>query len=47
MGAVMALTADGLFIGQPMECFDVLRDMAEQADAARRENTGADISTAP
>jgi hypothetical protein len=47
MGAVKALTADGLFIGQPKEFFDVLRDMAEQADAARRENTGADISTAP
>src|SRR5579884_2438622 len=36
MGAVNALTADGLFIGQPPAFFAVLRDLAEQADAARR-----------
>ena len=36
MGAVKALTADGLFIGQSQEFFAVLRDLAEQADAARR-----------
>ncbi len=36
MGAVKALTADGLFIGQSREFFAVLRDLAEQADAARR-----------
>ncbi len=36
MGAVNALTADGLFIGQPPAFFAVLRDLAAQADAARR-----------
>ncbi len=36
MGAVKALTNDGLFIGQPNEFFVVLRQMAEQADAALR-----------
>src|SRR6266487_2967550 len=35
MGAVKALTADGLFIGQSPEFFKVLRELAEQADAAR------------
>jgi hypothetical protein len=35
MGAVKALTADGLFIGQSPEFFRVLRDLAEAADAAR------------
>jgi hypothetical protein len=38
MGAAKALTAGGLFIGQPSEFFNVLNDLAEQADAARREN---------
>ncbi len=37
MGAVNALTADGLFIGQSKEFFEFLRDLAEDADAARRE----------
>ena len=37
MGAVNALTADGLFIGQPPEFFAVLRQLAEAADAPRRE----------
>jgi hypothetical protein len=37
MGAVNALTADGLFIGQPLEFFAVLRQLAEAADAAQRE----------
>jgi len=37
MGAVKALTADGLFIGQSAEFFEVLRDLAADADAARRE----------
>jgi Ferritin-like domain len=37
MGAVKALTADGLFIGQPHYFFDFLRDLAEEADEARRE----------
>jgi hypothetical protein len=35
MGAVKALTADGLFIGQSPEFFRVLSDLAEAADAAR------------
>jgi hypothetical protein len=35
MGAAKALTADGLFIGQPKEFFAVLHDLAEAADAAR------------
>ncbi len=35
MGAVNALTADGLFIGQPQEFFDLLHKLAKQADAAR------------
>ena len=38
MGALKALTADGLFIGQDREFFDLLRDLAEDADAARRES---------
>lgn len=37
MGAANALTADGLFIGQPQAFFDMLRDLASDADAARRE----------
>jgi hypothetical protein len=37
MGAVKALTADGLFIGQSKEFFELLRDLAEDADEARRE----------
>jgi hypothetical protein len=35
MGAVDALTADGLFIGQPTEFFTVLKGLAKAADAAR------------
>ncbi len=38
MGAVKALTEDGLFIGQSREFFALLRDLAEDADEARREN---------
>jgi Ferritin-like domain len=38
MGAVKGLTADGLFIGQPPEFFKVLKELAEEADAARRES---------
>jgi len=38
MGALKALTADGLFIGQTQEFFDVLQDLAEDADAARKES---------
>lgn len=38
MGAVKALTDDGLFIGQKNErFFDLLRDLAEDADEAERE----------
>jgi hypothetical protein len=36
MGAVKALTADGLFNGQSTAFFDTLREYAEEADAARR-----------
>jgi hypothetical protein len=36
MGAVNALTADGLFIGQSKEFFAVLQQLAVAADAARR-----------
>ena len=36
MGAVKALTDDGLFIGQSREFFAVLRELAEEADAAHR-----------
>ena len=35
MGALKALTDDGLFIGQSPEFFAVLHDLAKQADAAR------------
>jgi hypothetical protein len=35
MGALKALTADGLFIGQSKEFFAVLLQLAEQADAAQ------------
>jgi hypothetical protein len=37
MGAVKALTHDGLFIGQSAEFFQLLRDLAEDADEARRD----------
>jgi hypothetical protein len=36
MGAAKALTADGLFIGQSKEFFELLQDLAEEADEARR-----------
>jgi len=36
MGALKALTADGLFIGQSKEFFAFLTDLAEDADAAGR-----------
>jgi len=38
MGAVKALTADGLFIGQSQEFVQYLRDLAEDADEAQRPN---------
>ncbi len=37
MGALKALTFDGLFIGQSQAFFDYLRDLAEDADEARRQ----------
>jgi len=38
MGALKALTADGLFIGQSKEFFELLRDLAEDADEAKAEH---------
>src|SRR5882757_8613908 len=37
MGALASLTADGLFIGQSAAFFGFMRELAETADAARRE----------
>jgi hypothetical protein len=37
MGAVRSFADDGLFIGQPKNFFQYLRDLAEDADAAVRE----------
>jgi hypothetical protein len=37
MGVVKFLTAMGLFIGQSKEFFELLRDLAEDADEAKRE----------
>jgi len=37
MGALKFLTDMGLFIGQSEEFFELLRDLAEDADEARRE----------
>jgi hypothetical protein len=37
MEVVSFLTAMGLFIGQSKEFFEPLRDLAEDADEARRE----------
>ncbi|HEY3132912.1 MAG TPA: hypothetical protein VGL91_25905 [Acidobacteriota bacterium] len=36
MGAVKALTASGLFTGQSRMFFDLLRDLAQDADQARQ-----------
>src|SRR5580700_2026440 len=38
MGALKALAEDGLFIGQSAEFFQLLRDLAEDADEARRDH---------
>jgi hypothetical protein len=38
MGALKALTDDGLFIGQTPEFMQLLKDLASDADAARRES---------
>jgi len=40
MGAVKGLTADGLFMGQSEDFFELLRDLASDADAAKREFEG-------
>jgi hypothetical protein len=37
MGALKFLTAMGLFIGQSEDFFELMRDLAEDADEARRE----------
>ena len=37
MNAVKGLTADGLFIGQTPQFFELLQDLAADADRARRE----------
>jgi hypothetical protein len=37
MGVVNFLTAMGLFLGQSSAFFKLLRDLAEDADEARRE----------
>jgi hypothetical protein len=42
VGALTALTADGLFIGQSKEFFAVLTRLAKGADAARRGRAGDD-----
>jgi hypothetical protein len=36
MGALKALTANGLFIGQSKAFFSLLSELAAQADAAQR-----------
>ena len=38
MGAATALTNDGLFIGQSSEFFQLLKDLASDADRAKRQN---------
>jgi hypothetical protein len=38
IAAAKGLTADGLFIGQSSEFFEVLRGLAEAADAAQKES---------
>jgi hypothetical protein len=39
MNAAAALAADGLFIGQSKQFFETLRDLAADADAARRNKS--------
>ena len=36
MGAVTALTDDGLFIGQSNQFMELMKDLASDADAAQR-----------
>ena len=42
MGVVSFLTAMGLFIGQPPAFFEMLKDLAAEADAAKRNGGGND-----
>jgi hypothetical protein len=42
MGAVQFLTAMGLFIGQPNTFFELLQDLASEADKAKRNGGGGD-----
>jgi len=42
MGAVQFLTAMGLFIGQPKAFFELLQDLAAEADKAKRNGSGGD-----
>src|SRR2546428_12696665 len=42
MGALKALTANGLFIGQSKAFFDFMQDLAEDADKAKRALGGED-----
>jgi len=42
MGVVSFLTAMGLFIGQPPAFFELLKDLAAEADAAKRNGDGGD-----
>jgi hypothetical protein len=45
MGALRALTDDGLFIGQKDQRFFDLRDLAEDVDEARKESDGAGLNS--
>jgi hypothetical protein len=38
MGALVFLTAMGLFAGQSRHFFEFMRELAEEADRARRED---------
>ena len=40
MGVVNFLTAMGLFSGQPAAFFEMLKDLAAEADAAKRSGDG-------
>ena len=42
MGALKFLTAMGLFIGQSPMFFELVRDLAEDADNAKRSVSGKD-----
>jgi len=37
LATIASFTADGLFVGQSREFFQVVNQLAEEADAARRE----------